>query len=286
MKRNFRPVAALAVCALGALAVSSCTKDEFFGLEDSVVIDASTKYEIAMSQEYADYARACFEMVETMNQPVDTTKMEIKGVINDKPVYTKNGSMSSLTDLLNKLKKAFPELANADKIDFNEITEIALSNNENLKDLSSKILSRTKSYEDRQSGHWLYSVAEHYYNISSWDSPWLDIENWLFTAFDGVYDAVGEVIYLTTETCYSYDATGGGIIFGDWSAVSMVCFGEYLWPDAVSYGSPAPEADFIVVPSLNMSMTDLWYYMGGSYWSGGRTHYIYDHRGNYKVVWY
>ena len=281
MKRNFRPVAALAVCALGALAVSSCTKDEFFGLEDSVVIDASTKYEIAMSQEYADYARACFEMVETMNQPVDTTKMEIKGVINDKPVYTKNGSMSSLTDLLNKLKKAFPELANADKIDFNEIMEIALSNNEGLRDLSSKMPYRTKHYADRQSGHWLYSVAEHYYNTSNWGSPWLDIDGWSFVAYDGVYDAVGEVVYRLSG-CYS-EGTGGGLIFGDWSAVSMVSFGEYSWPDAISYGSPAPEADFIVAPSLNLN--DLWYYMGGSYWGGGGTHYIYDYEGNYKVIW-
>ena len=289
MKRNFKPMAALAVCALGALAVSSCTKDEFFGLEDSVVIDASTKYEIAMSQEYADYARACFNMFEAMNQPVDTTVME-KKEINGKAVYIQNGSTTSVMDLLNSLKKAFPELANADQIDFNEILSIALANNEELNDIKSKMPSRTKYYEDYQSGHWLYSVAENYYGISDWGSPWLDIEGWWFTAYDYRYTAINEVIFRLAESSspynYNYEGMGGGLIFGDQSAVSMVSWGEYAWPSVIGYGSPAPEADFIVAPTLNITTSELWFYMGGSYWNGGRTHYVYDYEGNYQILWH
>lgn len=287
MRNNFKTIAGMAICILGALAASSCSKDEFFGLEDAEYLDYSAKYEIAMSQEYADYAIACFNLVESMNNPIDTTEMIIQGEMKGKPIYTKNDSISPLIDLLNNLKKVYPKLEKADKIDLDEIHSIALSKNEALKDIASKMVRKTtKYYEDRQSGRWLYSVAESYYGQSGWGSPWLDVEGWWLTAYDDVYTAINEVIYRCSETygCYS---NGGGLIFDDASGVSMVTgiySGEW-WPSVVNSGSPQPEADFIFMPNV-ASLSDLWYEMGSTYWSNNRRHYVLNSNGVLTTVWY
>lgn len=276
--RKINNIAVMAVCVLGALAASSCSKDEFFGLEDAEVLDFSTKTEIAMSQEYANYEIAYYKIVESMNNPIDTTEMKIQGVFDGKTVYIKNDSVTSIIDLLKNLIKVYPELEKADKIDLNEIREIALSKNEALKDIESKMTGSTKSYDDRQSGSWLYSVAESYYGQSGWGSPWLDVEGWFFTAYDDVNAAINEVLWRCSESsCYT---NGGGLIFNDYSGVSMfsaISSGEW-WPNVVNQGSPQPEADFIYMPGCS-NFYDLWNIMGSSYWSNNRRHYVINGEG-------
>ncbi len=268
----------MAVCILGALAASSCSKDEFFGLEDSEVLDYSAKYEIAMSQAYADYAIASFNMAETMLQPVDTTKMEIQGEINGKPLYVMNGTCESGLDLLNKLKEIYPDLEKADKIDLDEIQEIALANNEALKDFSAKVSKDTKVWISwGQAGAWAQSNG--HYGASFGD------EGWWISCFNTVWGAVQDAIWASSES-YNYGKTGAGLIFNDFTGVSMISYTENIpWPAVVNQGSPLAESDFVIAPSVDAIWCDLCFF-GPEYTEGNRTHYVYSSVNNYECFFY
>ena len=278
MKRNFKPMAALAVCALGALAVSSCTKDEFFGLEDSVVIDASTKYEIAMSQEFADYARASFKFAESVNQEVDTTKMNSFSV-DGKTVYYKDDNLQKeMFDLLDALKKAYPELNKADRIDYEEIQQIALSNNEALKDIA-QAFAGTKG-SNLQAVQWLSSAYKDMYGYEA-ERTSLFFWEWSMYFQYTVQSAIWDASFIAHEGDY----LAGGLIWGDGTAVSMVAYGpegSYVWwPNTSGYGSPQPEADFIILPSY-MTGNEIDYWVPG-FNSCGRSHMIF---GNEEMYYY
>ena len=57
--RLLKTIAGMAACARGVISASSCSKEEFFGLENSEYLDNSLKTEIAMSHEYVDLVLAC-----------------------------------------------------------------------------------------------------------------------------------------------------------------------------------------------------------------------------------
>jgi hypothetical protein len=274
MKKNFKTLAGMAVCILGALAASSCSKDEFFGLEDSEVLDYSAKYEIAMSQAYADYALASYNMTETMLQPVDTTEMEIQGEINGKPLYVMNGTCVSALDLLENLKKLYPDLQKADNIDFKEIQEIALANNEALKDIAAKLPRETKTWFS-----WgnvcSWAESNGHYGASFGD------EGWWFSCFTTAWSAVNDAIWATGES-YNSDKLGAGLFFGDGTAVSMIGYGEMPWPSVINQGSPLAEADFYIDRNSNI---DPWYF-GGEFTEGNRLHYVYSSLNNYECFYY
>lgn len=280
MKKNFKTLAGMAVCILGALAVSSCSKDEFFGLEDSEVLDYSAKYEIAMSQAYADYAIACFEIAEAMTQSVDTTEMEIQGEINGKPLYVKNGTCASALELLEQLKKIYPELEKADNIDLKEIQDIALSNNDALKQFTSNKIGETKAWYNGSNwdvGRWAQSNG---HNGASFGD-----DGWWFSCYTSTWEAVSNAVWYTSETS-SY---GGGLVFNDGSAVSMTSVIS-AWPSVVNHGSPLAEADFIVAPSLDYSEC---YMFGSEFTEGNRVHCIYGLNNgpqnalyNYEIFFY
>lgn len=278
----------MAVCILGALAVSSCSKDEFFGLEDSEVLDYSAKYEIAMSQEFTDYAKACFSFVEAFDQPIDTANMQ-KVDVEGKQVYVVSGMASqkdNAVELLQKIKTAFPKLAMADKIDFDEIMDIALSENQALSDIASIVLSpSTKSYENRpMARQWLNSADQEYWNYSGdRNLSYSYMEGCTFYSHNTVWGAVQSAIWDLNEYSGNYGA--GGFIWGDNSAVSMrTVFGEY-WPDVAHYGSPSPEIDFVILPNAeNLYQGELSEMFGGEYFTSGRIHYAFDYNGNYQAL--
>ena len=285
MKRNFKPMAALAVCALGALAVSSCTKDEFFGLEDSVVIDASTKYEIAMSQEYADFARASFSFSETMMQEVDTTNMKVYTDKDGNQIrYNVGSTQQNVFELLEALKKAYPELEKADKIDFDEIQMIALANNESLSDLAAKVASINTKYgeNDYDALRWVRTSNMNYWHLNYYPSSYyVYMDGAYFDAYNSIPAAVHAAIYGMGEIPGVYGA--GGLAWGDYTGVAMTSgFGEY-WPDVMGYGYPSPEADFIILPTTE-NMNNVYpgeYFWGGDYFMSGRLHYVYNMEGEF-----
>ena len=257
MKKEIKSLAVMAVCILGVFAASSCSKDEFFGLEDSEVLNHSTKTEIALSQEYTDYAIALFNLIETMKQPVDTTDMKIQGVVNGKPVYYKQCS-SSVKESLEILKKAYPILENADNIDFDDIQEIALSNNKALKDIAPKMDFSTKC-SGYLSDAWVSSVSGYE-------------DGWYFDAYNTTDGAFSNVIWHCGESSY---VCGGGLMFSDYSAASMIGYSGY-WPDVVNTATYA-ESDFVYMPSTDVYALEVWdiaWRLGPAYYNSSRLHYI------------
>lgn len=263
----------MAICALGVLATSSCSKDEFFGLEDSVYIDNSLKTEIAMSKEFTDYAIACFNLIEEMNNPIDTANMQIQGVVDGKPIYYTTSSHESLLELMDNLKKAYPELAKADKLDFDELMEIAFSNNKVLKAALPR--KNTKTYipqwgVDKLSYIWIYSASGGDQNVS------LHAGDWWFQAFDTDMSAVAHVVFCMGEG--GSPMNGGGLMFPDGSGVGMVGYGEN-WPSITdSYSGPACESDFVVLRDANLSQFEIWDYCQsmGPFYNSGRYHYVFN----------
>lgn len=268
----------MAVCILGALAASSCSKDEFFGLEDSEVLDYSTKYEIAMSQAYADYAIACFEMSKAMNQPIDTTSMEIQGELEGKPIYVKEGPSTSALALFEALKEKFPKLANADKIDYDDIFELAMSENKALKGVATTTAPKTKAWISWGScGSWAQSNG-HY-------GAAFNDEGWYFNCYASTVSAIQNAIFYASES-YNSDKWAAGIGWSDGTAASMTAFFDFWWPSVINTGSSLPESDFVVVPygsslaeSAGDEISSIIFAAGPEYAEGDRLHYIYSFMG-------
>lgn len=265
----------MAVCILGALAVSSCSKDEFFGLEDSEVLDYSTKYEIAMSQAYADYAIACYKIAGIMNQLSDSTTNKNIGEIDGKPFsYLESGE--SAMDLLDILKKAYPELVNADKPDLDEIQMIAFSKNEALKNLDIRLNTSTKMNGGFYESEWFIGTLDcemtHYWtDYPTTNSVW--IKKWYLEAFMDQMSAVSAAIWYSSE--YGNQLGTGGLVFSDNSAACVVGIGE--WPSLINAVSSA-EVDFLIVPTQNINYLEalsLAQITGG----GGRFHYFIHRNG-------
>lgn len=263
--KKFRTLAGMAVFALGVLATSSCSKDEFFGLEESEVIDASTKTEIAMSQEYVDFVLACSEFAEYMSQPMDTTNAEVKEGPDGKRILYSEGPQLSAMALFEALKEKYPELKEADQMDFEEIMKIALSKNKALKNVAA-----TKSDNAYpQSYSWANSVGIPYSCGSG--SSYLQ-------CYPSDAPAVQNVLFWASE--YD-DLYLGGIIFGDYSTATLISDPCY-WPDIINQGYPVAEADFVISyssGSLSSDPFDLAYELGPAYYEGNKTHYVYVYEG-------
>ena len=281
----------MAVCALGVFVTSSCTKDEFFGLEDSVVIDASTKYEIAMSQEFAEYAKASLCFLDELNQPIDTTEKKVYCVIEDKPVYIKTGTSSyqEVLESLESLKKVFPELNKADEYDYDEILMIALRNNDALNSYMTESLPKE-------------TKASMYYNARSWFAQLLNIggdfycdgdlssmmgeqygTTWYMCAWWNKVSTINHAISLSQEA----HVTTGGFFWNDGSGTSIISAQSEAdmmpWPRFATYGMLTPEADFMIRPNGNLALPES--NIGENYFHTGRVHYIYNYEGQYAVYY-
>ena len=302
MKKNFKRSAGMAVCLLGVFAASSCTKDEFFGLEDAQVMDSSTKYEIAMSQDYADYVRACYDLSKTLGQEADTLNMEVTIGDDGKRVFHKKASdiqENKALELLKKMKADYPALAKADKIDFDEIQKIAFANNDNLRDIVALIAPQsTKANNRYESLIWLNNIVDgnylstgHLYDDVHYVSPSyhystnyytsMYVDGWNFDCHLFQWDAINSAIWYSSESVFAT----GGMIWGDFSAVTMSTL-DFLvyWPGVTNVGTPEPEADFIVIPAL--SDLNQWEMdMGPCYYFNSRTHYVYDYTGDYCIIY-
>lgn len=294
MKRKIKSLAGMAACLLGVIATSGCTKDEFFGLEDSVVVKPATKLEIAMSQEFTDYAKASFKFMEELNQPVDTTEKKLYCVIDGKPIYVKTGTTSyqEVLESLEFLEKTFPELSKADAIDFDEILMIALSNNDAL----SVYVNKYNSLETK-GGQQLYNSRSWFVQLLNnalsggyycdgdlgYMTAIQDGITWNMGAWWNTVSAINQAIYLSQES----SVTTGGFFWGDGSGTSMISSqteGDLMaWPGFATIGQLKPEADFMVRPSGNLALPES--NIGQYYFQTGRIHYIYNYEGQYAVYY-
>lgn len=264
--KKFRTLTGMAVFALGVLATSSCSKDEFFGLEESEVIDASTKTEIAMSQEYVDFVLACSEFAEYMSQPMDTTNAEVKEGPDGKRILCKEGPQLSAMALLEVLKEKYPILEKADKMDLDEIMEIALSKNKALKKVAAT--KTTDAYPDSFAWANSLGIPTNGCNFGCggmecypYDVPALQILMFWASEYDDLYL--------------------GGLVFGDGSMATLMSEPCY-WPDLINQGYPVAETDFVLSYSSG-SIGNIWgdviYQLGPAYNAYPKTHYIFSYEG-------
>lgn len=263
--KKFRTLAGMAVFALGVLATSSCSKDEFFGLEESEVIDASTKTEIAMSQEYVDFVLACSEMADFMSQPMDTTTAEVKIGPDGKRILCKEGPQLSAMALLEVLKEKYPILEKADKMDLDEIMEIALSKNKALKKVAAT--KTTNAYPD--SFAWALSLG-----LPTNGNGYLE-------CFPFAEPALQVLMFWASECDELFL---GGLVFGDGSVTALMSE-PCPWPEPewINQGYPLPESDFVISYSSGSLSSDpftLASQLGRGYYEGERTHYILMYEGS------
>ena len=275
MRKLLRINIGMLVCVLGVLSTSSCSKDEFFGLEGSEYIDNSLKTEIAMSQEFADYLIACIELSNNLSQPVDTAKMQ-QYVVGGKPIYCISDSQESMLVLLDNLKNAYPELTKADRLDFVEIEKIAISKNKLLKGYFPRGFSKTdgSNLGNKQSRSWIYAASE---GSSYEDASYQDnTGSWGFKAFDYSIQAISMSIWFVAEGSSEPYGVGAGLIFDDNSGVSMVGYGE-CWPSAINSISPSAEADFLIVSPqiIHTEFYEFFKNLGSGYYESGRQHLVY-----------
>ena len=269
--KKFRTLAGMAVFALGVLATSSCSKDEFFGLEDSQFIDASTKTEIAMSQEYVDFVLACSEMADYMSQPMDTTTAEVKIGPDGKRILYKEGPQLSAMALFEVLKEKYPELEKADKMDLDEILKIALSKNTVLKGEASKATPKTKAVATCMSWYWAQTLGK--------TPTGFNAEYWSFKCFP--YMDVSSIQGLLLIASGNDEAYLGGLIFSDLSIATMSS-GPESWPSIVNDGYPRAGSDFVIYyssQSLGYNPSKLARQLGPEYYEGSKTHYVFMYEG-------
>lgn len=286
MRIQTKNLAGMVMFVLGVLIISSCSKEDFFGLNEYETLDYSKKAEIALSPEYTNYTIACLRLTKAMDNLGDSTKEQNQGTLFGKPiVYEETGV--PIKDLIERLYDAYPELINADMPDFEEIHQIALSKNLALKKMmpGKKGIASTRgnSYTIGDYTVDFYDYAHEWIgtlNYYSGNSPFLDShaheQGWDFTSFyTKEYAFQVTYAYLAEHDDVFYSS--GGLIFSDNSAVSVVGYGEE-WPMFVNNVYPTAEKDFCFVKSEhiedNVEKAQRVALMGVVFNSGNRSHVI------------
>ena len=260
MRIQTKKLAGMVMCVLGVLATSSCSKEDFFGLNEYETLDYSKKAEIALSQEYTNYSIACLRLSKAIDNLSDSTKEHNQGTLYGKPVIYEETEVP-LKDLIDRLYNAYPELANADMPDFEEIHQIALNKNIALK----KMLPRKKGFANTRANS--YTFGDYTVNYDDYAHEWIGMLNYNCTgnpynAFNDSYaHEQGWYFYSYWNKDYAFQVTyaylaerddlfysSGGLIFSDNSAVSVIGNGEE-WPMFVNYLYPSAEKDFCFVKS-------------------------------------
>ena len=246
-------MAGMVMCVLSVVATSSCSKEDFFGLNEYETLDYSKMTEIALSQEFTDYYTACIEVGKVINQwndSIDATKGA-----------PQNYTGESLVKLLERLKEAYPELLNADGPDFDEIRRIALSSNKTLKALAqnNRPSANTRSFEYNAGNYgnkYFYSDSEgciSYLNYIYGRHPdqcmhfsAVGANGYDLYSCYNLDDAVYLILSRTWENGNNYNALCcGGFVFSE-GAIAVLRNGEQ-WPEALSYLPVTPEKDFYFV---------------------------------------
>ena len=250
MRIKTKKMAGMVMCVLSVVATSSCSKEDFFGLNEYETLDYSKMTEIALSQEFTDYYTACIEVGKVINQWSDSIDAT-KGA-------PQNYTGESLVKLLGRLKEAYPELLNADGPDFDEIRKIALSKNKTLKALAKKNrpIANTKSFEYNAGcyGNQYFnsdsdgciSYLNYYYGRSPYECKRFRGNGYDLYSYFNLDDAVYDILSLSWENGNCNNALNcGGFVFSE-GAIAVIRNGEQ-WPEALSYLPVTPEKDFYFV---------------------------------------
>lgn len=149
-----KSLAGLAVCVFGTFIAVSCTSDAFFGLEEDYEgVNYSTLKEIAQSKEYVEFQKQSLLSAELMKN-IDTTQVIIAGDFEGKPIYAVGGvvSIASYIEAWENLKELYPEYENTTDEEKNQIFNLALMNNKELRQIAKRCVplveKRTKGLNE------------------------------------------------------------------------------------------------------------------------------------------
>lgn len=265
-KESNKSLAVLTVCLLSVLTSSCCSKDEFFGIEDTPCIDKQVMYEIALSDLYIDYQKACFSFADELSK-IDSTKRGHVEIIGTDTIYENVNfiSFENLQILLDSLLKMYPVLMDADQADLKEIQKIALSKNHALREMASMSTvyynEKTKGYSYTNTAiEWIesLSVEGNPTNGSTYNSiQWYSGHYYTYELIPCV--TVGDAMNLAVIWSRNHEnAIIGGLGWSD-SGLMMFCEQSteiYTMLIPASSGNPQPLMDFILHPSGSLYPTE------------------------------
>lgn len=276
---------------------ASCTSDEFFGIEENYEgIEYRMIKKIAHSKEYIEFQKLSIQsMTELCN--IDTTKLEFYDTINGKRVLVspQKYTIRPVLDARRRLIESFPEYKNASIQEKNQIKQIAMMDNGQLREyayiyMSSSNYKKTKSYNvetdayrymiqssrhepGTHEGEWVVTGVNHTTNTEVVNYWYIDEDYW-----NCIYDAIDLVFWFRKEQ-------GGLGWFSDGSGIRISA------PEADSghlprvwiNAQPWPSLEFHVHPSGNLTPSEA--DMGAYYNHNGLWHLIFDVDGNYSAFY-
>lgn len=259
-KNRLRNAARMVASLVTMFLFACCSSEEFFGIVDTETDnnEYGKLYAIACSKEFVEFQTECYLELEEMLD-VDTTQMVIIDYYEGKPIYTsqKTGSIRAIIEARQKLAVQYPEFENTTMTERNEILQIALIHNRSLMKLAKKILpkalDKTKSVcYGSNAVCWTEQLSDAQL-VNGNSAEWL-VQGCSIFAYENSYDAICDALWKTE--CANKEYGGYG-----WSDMSAVLIDD---PSATrgtmklgflnSYNiSPAPEYDFHVHPSGNLT---------------------------------
>lgn len=290
MKKNkLKKNAVMTVCIIGACFATSCTSDEFYGIQEKTEsLDFPTLSKIARSKEFIEYQKQAFLNIEIINS-IDNTKKEVVDFFQGKPVYAIGNVLSirPYLDARKKLLEEYPEFIKITDEDKNQILSLAILNNKSLRQLAEKYIPNTDVNKRTKAINY-ESYAVKYVKAGTGEYQMRDTRDggeWLVAGFVTWYtrDSFQSVLDMAIDKTNSTENEHGGYHFADGSGTlnddptatpdSMTFI---FWPTVQE--DYTPTFDFHVHPNDNLdySLYDalMWDSMPWDF------HFIYDTNGD------
>lgn len=281
----------LTTLVLSVSLVTSCTRDAFFGLEEEYDgFSYSKMYEIANSKEYINYQTEVLLAREEINN-IDTTNKVMVGSYEGRIIYSigSTGSIKPLLEARKQLLDSYPDYNNATFEDMQQMFNVAIMNNRELRNLISKISTCADYMTKGNNGEtdawrWIMSssikpdepegnTGGYPINYKSTHNIWYFHEDYWVCICEAIYLAGGEQ---KEHGGYCWESDGSGVRVFDINRLEDEMHRVFFAVD------PKPTFEFHVHPSGNLSASN----KDWSSWSLMSTsvyHRIYDTEGNYKT---
>ena len=278
---------------------TSCTSDAFFGFEENYEgLDYQLLNQIAHSKEFINFQELSILSISEFRS-IDTTQMVLFDTINGKQVFvtSEKYSIQPVVEARRKLIESYPEFENATFLEKNQIRQISLMDNSQLRNLAKKVIpnyckAQTKSYdietdayrymlqtsrhsEGSHQGEWIIKGVNSSTNTEVVNSWYIDDDYW-----NSIYDAI--------DLVYWFGAEQGGLgWFSDGSGIRIEApeadssHLPRVWANANA--EPRPSFEFHVHPSGNLTPSES--DMSVFYNHTGFWHFIFDVDGNYSAFY-
>lgn len=213
---NLKRFACMVIAILFMTVITSCTSDEFFGIEEDYKgMSFSTLEKIAYSKEYIEYEKISLSLFNTL-QSVDTTNMVSLHYFGGEKIYANKQiiSVKSLIEARQELLALFPEYENVNKEEKNQIFNLAIMNNKSLRKMAERhnvVVRGTKSTSPESKAYLYAQSVEGAININN--HTWRLGRIYWYT--DDSFEVIRDMALSRAEDGREH----GGYIFGDNSAI-------------------------------------------------------------------